>query len=78
LPVATQTASAEGRRIAALLAQTDQSAPDADPARGARLVDLSRRADALAQQRRAMRPDVYRQRQAALYARALGVVGASG
>jgi hypothetical protein len=78
LPVATQTASAEGRRIAALLAQTDQSAPDADPARGARLVDLSRRADALAQQRRAMRPEVYRQRQAALYARALGVVGTSG
>jgi DNA-binding beta-propeller fold protein YncE len=77
-PVPTQTASAEGRRIAALLAQTDQSAPDADSARGARIVDLSRRADALSQQRHAMKPDVYRRVQAALYARALGVVGASG
>ena len=77
-PVPTQSASAEGRRIAALLAQTDQSAPDADSARGARIVDLSRRADALSQQRHAMKPDVYRRVQAALYARALAVGDASG
>jgi YVTN family beta-propeller protein len=74
IPVPTQTASAEGNRIAALLAQTDQSAPDADTARGARLVDLSRRADRLAGQRYGMKPDVYRRMQAALYERALDVV----
>ncbi|MBV9409662.1 MAG: hypothetical protein JO164_12615, partial [Candidatus Eremiobacteraeota bacterium] len=75
IPVPTQTASAEGERIAALLARTDQSEPDADTARGARLVDLSRRADRLAEQRYAMRPGVYRRMQQALYARALAVVG---
>ena len=74
IPVPTQTASAEGNRIAALLARTDQSAPDADTARGARLVDLSRQADTLAQQRYAMQPDVYRRLQAALYERARAVV----
>ncbi len=74
IPVPAQTASTEGNRIAALLARTDQSAPDADTARGARIVDLSRRADKLAQQRHAMRPEVYRRMQASLYARALAVV----
>ncbi|MBV8579644.1 MAG: hypothetical protein JOZ86_03330 [Candidatus Eremiobacteraeota bacterium] len=74
IPVPAQTASAEGNRIAALLARTDQSEPDADTARGARLVDLSRRADRLAEQRYAMRPDVYYRMQQALYARALAVV----
>ncbi len=74
IPVPTQTASAEGNRIAALLERTDQSAPDADTARGARLVDLSRQADRLAQQRFAMRPAVYARLQHALYARALAVV----
>ena len=74
IPVPTQTASAEGNRIAALLAQTDQSGPDADTARGARLVDLSRRADKLARQRYAMKPDVYRRMQEALYAAARDVV----
>jgi YVTN family beta-propeller protein len=78
IPVPTQTASAEGNRIAALLARTDQSAPDADTARGARITDLSRRADQLAQQRYAMKPDVYRRLQAALYARALAVVDGAG
>jgi len=74
IPVPVQTASAEGNRIAALLAQTDQSRADADSARGGRIIDLSRRADALAEQRLAMKPDVYRRMQAALYERALSVV----
>jgi hypothetical protein len=74
IPVPAQTASAEGARIAALLERTDQSRADADTARGGRIVDLSRRADALAQQRGAMRPDVYRRLQAELYARALAVL----
>jgi len=39
-------AEAAGRRIAALLEYTDQSGPDADAQRSARLIDLSRRADA--------------------------------
>jgi hypothetical protein len=43
-------------------------------ARGGRIVDYSRRADALARQRGAMRPDVYRRMQAELYARALAVL----
>jgi hypothetical protein len=74
IAVPAQTASAEGNRIAALLARTDQSRPDADTARGARLVDLSRRADRLAGLRYAMKPDLYRREQDALYARALAVV----
>jgi YVTN family beta-propeller protein len=74
IPVPTQTASAEGNRIAALLASTDQSRPDADTARGARLVDLSRQADRLARKRYAMRPALYRSEQDALYARALAVI----
>ncbi|MDB5027392.1 MAG: hypothetical protein JWO66_1081 [Candidatus Eremiobacteraeota bacterium] len=74
ISVPVQTASAEGRRIAALLARTDQSSADADTARGGRIVDLSRRADALAEQRYAMKPDVYRRMQSDLYARALAVV----
>jgi hypothetical protein len=72
--VPKQTASAEGNRIAALLARTDQSAPDADTARGARIVDLSRRADELARKRFAMRPEVYRRKQAGLYERALAAL----
>jgi hypothetical protein len=74
IPVPAQTASTEGTRIAALLARTDQSRPDADTARGARLVDLSRQADGLAGRRYAMKPDVYARMQGALYARALAVV----
>ncbi|HEY0613142.1 MAG TPA: bifunctional YncE family protein/alkaline phosphatase family protein [Candidatus Elarobacter sp.] len=74
IPVPVQTASAEGARIAALLARTDQSRADADTARGGRIVDLSRRADALAQRRFAIAPRVYREMQAALYERALGVL----
>ncbi|HEY0395739.1 MAG TPA: alkaline phosphatase family protein [Candidatus Elarobacter sp.] len=74
IPVPVQTASAEGARIAALLERTDQSRADADTARGGRIVDLSRRADALARQRGAMRPDVYRRLQAELYARATAVL----
>jgi DNA-binding beta-propeller fold protein YncE len=74
IPVPAQTASIEGKRIAALLARTDQSRADADTARGGRIVDLSRRADQLAQSRFAMRPEIYRRMQAALYARALAVL----
>ncbi|MEA2785255.1 MAG: hypothetical protein QOF71_1359, partial [Candidatus Eremiobacteraeota bacterium] len=74
IPVPAQTASAEGNRIAALLARTDQSRPDADTARGARLVDLSRQADRLAGQRFAMKPGLYARRQGELYARALAEV----
>jgi DNA-binding beta-propeller fold protein YncE len=47
----TQTGSIEGARIAALLARTDQTAPDADSDRTTRLVELSREADALAAHR---------------------------
>ena len=74
IPVPSQTASTEGTRIAALLARTDQSRADADTARGGRIVDLSRQADALAHQRFAMKPDLYRRLQAALYDRALAVL----
>jgi DNA-binding beta-propeller fold protein YncE len=74
LPVPAQTASAEGNRIAALLARTDQSRADADTARGGRIVDLSRRADRLAQQRGATDPATYRRLQDALYAAAAEVV----
>ncbi|HEY0382687.1 MAG TPA: bifunctional YncE family protein/alkaline phosphatase family protein [Candidatus Elarobacter sp.] len=74
IPVPQQTASAEGTRIAALLARTDQSAPDADTARGARIVDLSRQADRIARQRYAMKPQVYARLQKGLYERALAVV----
>lgn len=77
IPVPTQTASAEGERIAALLAYTDQSGPDADVQRSARLIDLSRRADKLAAQRGAMGAG-YAAAQHALYAAALRVVGGSG
>ncbi len=74
IPVPTQTASVEGNRIAALLQRTDQSSADADSARGARIVDLSRRADALAQRRHAMRPAVYAREQRILYAEACAVL----
>jgi DNA-binding beta-propeller fold protein YncE len=75
IPVPTQTASVEGRRIAALLAYTDQSGPDADVQRSARLVDLSRRADKLAAQRGAIGAAQYMAGQHALYAAALLVLG---
>ncbi len=78
IAVPAQTASAEGNRIAALLARTDQSRPDADTARGARIVDLSRQADKLAGRRYAMDPSVYGRMQAALYARALAVLDPAG
>jgi hypothetical protein len=74
IPVPAQTASAEGKRIAALLARTDQSRADADTARGGRIVDLSRQADKLALRRFTLKPDVYHAKQAALLERALGVV----
>ncbi|HEY8297458.1 MAG TPA: bifunctional YncE family protein/alkaline phosphatase family protein [Candidatus Baltobacteraceae bacterium] len=71
LPVATQTASVEGRRIAALLAQTDQSGPDADVERSARIVALSRQADRLAKREATMEPHAYAAAQRTLYQAAL-------
>jgi YVTN family beta-propeller protein len=71
VPVPTQTASAEGSRIAALLGETDQSGPDADVERSARIVELSRQADALAARRSTMSPQVYGERQQMLYESAL-------
>jgi DNA-binding beta-propeller fold protein YncE len=74
IDVPTQTASVEGQRIAALLGRTDQSGPDADVERSARIIDLSRRADALAAQRGAMVPQMYTAQQNALYETALRVL----
>ncbi len=70
-PAATQTASAEGRKIAALLGRTDQSGPDADVERSARIIDLARRADALAARRASLSPHDYEAQQRALYQKAL-------
>jgi YVTN family beta-propeller protein len=78
IPVPTQTASAEGRRIAALLQKTDQSGPDADVERSSRLVDLSRRADALARRRTAMSAREYAAEQEALFQAALRVLAMNG
>jgi len=75
LPVATQTASEEGSRIADLLERTDQSGPDADVERSAALIDLSRRADRLAQERTSMGAQQYHHAQTALYHAALHVLG---
>lgn len=74
IPVATQTASAPGQRIASLLTRTDQSGPDADVERSARIIDLARRADALAARRSSLQPKVYAAQQAALYEAALRVL----
>jgi DNA-binding beta-propeller fold protein YncE len=71
--VPPQTASVEGGRIAALLARTDQSAPDAD-SRAPEIVDLARRADALARRRALVAPPEYAHLQSALYERALALV----
>ena len=60
--------------IAALLARTDQSKADADTARGARLVEYSRRADLLASRRTSMTPAAYGRAQGELFALAEAVV----
>ncbi|MGP6158973.1 MAG: alkaline phosphatase family protein [Vulcanimicrobiaceae bacterium] len=73
IPVGTQTASREGRRIAALLERTDQRRPDADE-RAPALIDLSLRADRLAKRQRAYPPARYERLQRALYERALALV----
>ncbi len=75
IPVPAQTASIEGRRIAALLQYTNQSGPDADAQRSARLIDLSRRADNVAAHRAAISARQYEAAQHALYEAALRVVG---
>ena len=67
---AVQTASSEGNRVAALLARTDQSAPDADSDRTARVMGLSRAADALAARRSEFSAADYALRQSALLAQA--------
>lgn len=71
IPVPAQSASVEGRRIAALLLQTDQSAPDADVERSARIIAFSRRADRLAERRKTMVPSEYATAQRMLYEEAL-------
>ena len=71
IPVPIQAASAQGERIAALLAKTDQSGPDADVERSARIIDLARRADALAARRETLSPAAYTAQQNALYQAAL-------
>lgn len=74
LAVATQTASIEGRRIAALLGETDQDDADADSARGSRIIALSRDADALALRKYAMPTARYAAEQARLYDEARAVL----
>jgi DNA-binding beta-propeller fold protein YncE len=74
IDVPVQTGSVEGRRIGALLAQTDQSAADADSDRTARLVELSREADALAAHRALYAPAAYARLQIELLASAEDVV----
>jgi len=74
IAVPTQTASVEGRRIVGLLVRTDQSAPDADVERSARIIDLSRQADALAGRRTMLAPGVYASQQRALYQAALSAL----
>ncbi|MDQ2859037.1 MAG: hypothetical protein M3R53_10355 [Candidatus Eremiobacteraeota bacterium] len=71
---AVQTASTEGNRVAAFLARTDQSAPDADSGRTARIIGLSRAADALAARRAEFSARDYAMRQSALLQRAREVV----
>ncbi|MFN2527680.1 MAG: hypothetical protein ABR584_03085 [Candidatus Baltobacteraceae bacterium] len=74
VPVAAQSASTEGARIAKLLEKTDQSGPDADAKRSAALVGLSREADGLAARRTTLDPAKYAQAQAQLYSAALQVL----
>ncbi len=71
---ATQVGSLEGRRIAALLEATDQSGPDEDSRRTARLIELARDADRLAVRRAGFSLGDYERRQAALLAQAEAVV----
>ncbi len=75
IEVPTQTASPQGQRIADLLQRTDQSGPDADVRRSARIIELSRAADRLAARRNAYTPAAYQSAERALDAAALHVVG---
>jgi hypothetical protein len=72
IAVPRQTASKEGERIAALLERTDQSGPDADASRSAKIVALSREADKLARGPRSSRCAAAQRK---LYAAALHVLG---
>jgi DNA-binding beta-propeller fold protein YncE len=72
--VPVQTGSLEGRRIGALLARTDQSEPDADSDRTARLIECSREADALVAHRARYAPLAYARLQGELFARAEALV----
>jgi len=71
IPVPVQRASIEGQRIAQLLLRTDQSAPDADVERSARIIDLSRRADALALRRSRLSSGAHASAERRLYQEAL-------
>jgi hypothetical protein len=71
---APQQASAHESRILALLARTDQSAPDADAARGAALADLARDEEVLERRRGSMGAAAYAAAQQSLYEQALGVI----
>ena len=75
---AVQVGSDEGNRIGSLLQQTDQSGPDADADRTARLVELSRAADALATRRTSLPPATYAAAQHELYRRAEIIVFTCG
>jgi hypothetical protein len=70
LDVPVQTGSIEGRRVAQLLTRTDQSEPDADSDRTARIVELSREADALAAHRSRYGRVAYARLQGMLFAEA--------
>ncbi len=78
IDVPTQVASAEGNRIADLLLQTDQNGPDADVKRSARIIELSRLADKLANRRAEYSSADYAARQQALYTAARDVVARGG
>jgi hypothetical protein len=74
LDVPVQTGSIEGRRVAQLLTRTDQSEPDADSDRTARIVELSREADALAAHRSRYGAVAYARLQGMLFAQAEATV----
>lgn len=73
IAVAEQTASVEGARIAALLARTDETGPDAD-SRTAAIIGYARTADRLAAERESFASGAYARMQADLFAKASALV----
>lgn len=71
---APQQASREATRIIALLAQTDQSAPDADAERSRVIAELAREASAFSRRRAALGDAEYARVQQTLYEQALAIV----